>query len=111
MGVFTMFQCLKSQSFRIMGFSLVAATVFLTGCTEESRNKIFRQADNVLGGNYRVSYIDQGSVVKTWTVRDGKITSGKDDKGQVLGYYYFWSQEAGYVQLPIERTIIEELRP
>lgn len=81
-----------------------------SGCTEESRNKWTRQADNLLGKDLRVSYIDGGQVVKAWTVKDGKITSGKDDQGQVLGYYYFWSVETGYVQLPIERTIIEEIK-
>lgn len=82
---------------------------FLAGCTEESRNKIFRQADNILGKDLRVSYIDSGKVVKTWVVRDGKITAGKDESGRALGYYFFWS-EVGYVQVPVERTIIEEFR-
>ncbi len=58
----------------------------------------------------KVSYIDSGKIVKTWTVRDSKITTGKDDQGKMLGYYYFWSEEVGYVQIPVERTIIEELR-
>ncbi len=97
------------MSKKIIPFSF-AFLMLLTSCTEETRNKLSRQTDNVLGGNYRVSYIDSGAVVKSWTVKDGKITSGKDDKGQVIGYYYFWSEEAGYVQLPIERTIIEELK-
>ncbi|MBF0279882.1 MAG: hypothetical protein HQM13_18940 [SAR324 cluster bacterium] len=83
--------------------------LFVAGCTEESRNKIFRQADNILGKDLLVTYIDNGKTVKTWIVRDGKITAGKDDTGRVLGYYFFWS-ETGYVQLPIERTIIEEYR-
>ncbi len=84
--------------------------LFIIGCTEESRNKIFRQADNLLGKDMKVSYVDEGKIVKTWTVRDSKITTGKDAEGRVLGYYYFWSEEVGYVQLPVERTIIEELR-
>lgn len=91
-----------------IGLSL--ATLVLAGCTEESRNKFFRSADNVLGKDFRVSYVDEGKIVKTWTIRDGKITSGKEEDGTVLGYYYFWSEETGYVQLPIDRTIVEELR-
>ncbi len=83
---------------------------FVVGCTEESRNKIFREADNILGKDLQVSYIDSGKVVKTWIVRDSKITAGKDESGRVLGYYYFWSEKKGYVQIPIERTIIEEYR-
>jgi hypothetical protein len=84
--------------------------MFAAGCTEEGRNEIVRKTDNVLGQNLRVSYVDNGVIVKTWTVKDSKITSGKDEKGQHLNYYYFWSEETGYVQLPIERTIIEEIK-
>ena len=58
-----------------------------------------------------MSHIDEGKVVKSWTVKDGKITSGKDDQGQTIGYYYFWSEETGYVQVPIGRTVIEETKP
>ena len=58
----------------------------------------------------KVSYIDSGKVIKTWIIRDSKITTGKDDSGRNLGYYFFWSEKVGYVQLPIERTIIEEYR-
>lgn len=90
---------------------LIAALVLLGGCTEEARNKISRTTDNFLGEDLRVSYIDSGQVVKTWTVIDGKITSGKDDSGNSTGYYYFWTVETGYVQVPIERTVIEEIRP
>ena len=89
---------------------VLLGTLFLAGCTEESRNKMFRNVDNILGKDFKVSYIDSGKVVKTWIVRDGKITSGKDEQGKVLGYYYFFAEKVGYVQIPIERTIIEELQ-
>ncbi len=84
--------------------------LFISSCTEETRNQWFRQADNILGKDLRVSYVDNGVIVKTWIVRDSKITTGKDEQGQVLGYYYFWDEKIGYVQTPIVRTIIEELR-
>ncbi|MFT4822981.1 MAG: hypothetical protein ACI9DH_000205 [Halioglobus sp.] len=84
--------------------------LLLGACTEEARNKISRTTDNFLGEDLRVSYIDGGQVVKTWTVEDGKITSGKADVGGAVGYYYFWSVETGYVQVPIERTVIEGMR-
>ena len=72
------------------------------GCTEEARNKIFKQADNVLGKDLRVSYVaDSGTIVKSWTVSDGKVTTHKDEQGAASGYYYFWSIESGYVQVPI----------
>ena len=80
------------------------------GCTEESRNKIFKQADNVLGKDLRISYVaDNGKIVKSWTVRDGKVPTHKDEQGQASGYYYFWSVESGYVQVPIVRVIVEEI--
>ena len=42
-------------------FLLALATA---GCTEEARNQFFRSADNVLGKDYKVSYVDEGQVVK-----------------------------------------------
>lgn len=95
---------------RSLLIALAIATLGLSACTEESRNKLSRQTDNFLGEDLRVSYIDAGQVVKTWTVKDGKITSGKSGGGDATGYYYFWSVETGYVQVPIERTIIEEIK-
>jgi len=91
-------------------FFLLLFLIF-SSCTEESRNKIFKQADNVLGKDLRVSYIaDSGKIVKSWTVSDGKVTTHKDEKGAVSGYYYFWSEESGYVQIPIVRAIVEEIK-
>jgi hypothetical protein len=84
--------------------------VILPACTEEARNKLIRSADNVIGQDYKVSYIDEGRVVKAWTVKDGKITSGQKENGIPTGYYYFWSVETGYVQTPVDRTVVEELR-
>lgn len=95
---------------KVLSIVLIASVLIISGCTEEARNKLGRTADNYLGEDLKVSYIDSGVVVKTWTVEDGKITSGKDDQGNSLGYYYFWSVETGYVQLPIERTVIEEIK-
>ena len=85
--------------------------LLLVGCTEETRNKIFKQADNVLGKDLRISYVsDSGKIVKSWTVSDGKVTTHKDEQGATSGYYYFWSVEKGYVQVPIVRTIVEEIK-
>ncbi|MFK7732157.1 MAG: hypothetical protein AB8B48_11125 [Pseudomonadales bacterium] len=92
------------------GLLALLTVLFLSACTEEARNQISRTTDNFLGEDLRVSYIDGGTVVKTWTVKDGKITSGKDGSGNATGYYYFWTVETGYVQVPIERTIIEEIK-
>ena len=85
--------------------------LFSGGCTEASRTKIFKQADNVLGKDLRISYVaDSGKMVKSWTVRDGKVTTHKDEQGGTRGYYYFWSVESGYVQVPIVRSIVEEIK-
>ena len=92
-------------------FNFLLFIFFIGGCTEESRNKIFKQADNVLGKDLRVSYVaDSGTIVKSWTVLDGKVTTHKDEQGATSGYYYFWSVESGYVQVPIVRTIVEEIK-
>ena len=92
-------------------FISITLSIFIFGCTEESRNKIFKQADNVLGKDLKVSYVaDSGNIVKSWTVRDGKVTTHKDEQGNASGYYYFWSTESGYVQVPVLRTIIEEIK-
>ena len=93
--------------------TIIAATVMfvLTSCTEEARNKFSRSVQqNILGEKLKVSYIDYGKVVKTWIIKDGKVTSGKENgSGAPLGYYYFYS-ENGYVQLPVSKTLIEEIR-
>ena len=91
-------------------YTAVIGILLLSGCTEESMNKLSRQADSFLGEDLKVSYVDGGTVVKSWTVKDGKITTGRDEQGRAIGYYYFWSIETGYVQLPIERTLIEEIQ-
>lgn len=101
---------LNSLTHKRMRAMVIAGVILLAACTEEARNQLSRSADNFLGENLRVSYIDNGTVVKSWTVKDGKITTGKDGNGNGLGYYYFWSVETGYVQLPIERTVIEEVK-
>ena len=92
-------------------YGLYMFLLILGGCTEESRNKIFKQADNVLGKDLRISYIaDSGKIIKSWTVKDGKVTTHKDEQGSTSGYYYFWSVENGYVQTPIMRSIVEEIK-
>ncbi len=48
---------------------LVVVSVFMmAACTEETMNKLSRQADNFLGEDLKVSYVDGGQVVKSWIV-------------------------------------------
>jgi hypothetical protein len=87
-------------------FLLVVFVSVLTGCTEEQQNKISRLGVTWLEGNYKVTYAD-GSHVKSWIVREGKVTTEPDK-----GYYYFWAIVNGksmYIQTPINRSYIEEI--
>ncbi|MCB1763603.1 MAG: hypothetical protein KDI27_10775 [Gammaproteobacteria bacterium] len=80
----------------------------LLACTQEQQNRISRIGVTWLEGDYRVTYAD-GSHVKSWEVRDGKVTSEPEK-----GYYYFWTRQNGkklYVQTPIGRSYIEEIPP
>jgi major membrane immunogen (membrane-anchored lipoprotein) len=85
---------------------LLVTALLLGGCTEEQQNRLSRIGVTWLEGNYRVTYAD-GEHVKSWVVRDGKVTSEPDK-----GYYYFWVKEGKqryYVQTPIARSYIEEI--
>ena len=89
--------------------TLLAAAMpmlLLAGCSEEQQNRLARIGVSWLEGNYRVTYAD-GSHVKSWVVRDSKVTSEPEK-----GYYFFWVEQNGqklYVQTPIARTYIEEI--
>ena len=85
---------------------LIMLYLLLGGCSEEQQNKLSRLGVTWLEGNYRVTYAD-GEHVKSWQVRDGKVTSEP-----AKGYYFFWANEGNkryYVQTPIARTYIEEI--
>jgi major membrane immunogen (membrane-anchored lipoprotein) len=92
-------------------FSVVAIiflTLMLTSCSEEQQNKLSRLGVTWLEGDYKITYAD-GEHVKEWIVEDGKVTSEA-----AKGYYYFWATIDGkksYVQTPIARTYIEEIKP
>ena len=85
---------------------LLLLVLLLGGCSQEQQNRLSRIGVSWLEGDYRVTYAD-GSHVKSWIVRDGKVTS---EPGK--GYYFFWAEIDGkkrYVQTPIARTYVEEL--
>ena len=92
----------------LYGLAVAAAVLVLaTGCSEEQQNRLSRLGVTWLEGSYRVTFVE-GSHVRTWEVRDGKVTSEPEK-----GYYYFWARVDGrnvYVQTPIVRTYIEEIR-
>lgn len=79
----------------------------VVACSEEQQNKLSRLGVTWLEGDYTVTYAD-GSHVKSWQVLDGKVTSDPQK-----GYYFFWAKVDGksvYVQTPIGRTYIEEIK-
>jgi hypothetical protein len=83
------------------------AVASFASCSQEQQNKLSRLGVTWLEGNYRVTFA-AGSHVKSWTVEDGKVTSEPQK-----GYYYFWAKVNGkkaYVQTPIGRTYIEEIK-
>ena len=85
----------------------ISLVVLMSACTEEQQNQISRIGVTWLEGDYKVTFAE-GNHLKTWTVLDSKVTSEPEK-----GYYYFWATENGrkiYVQTPILRTYIEELR-
>ncbi|MDH5360277.1 MAG: hypothetical protein OEX03_06920 [Gammaproteobacteria bacterium] len=86
---------------------LFTTVVLLSSCSEEQQNKLSRIGVTWLEGDYKVTFAE-GSHLKSWTILDGKVTSEPDK-----GYYYFWATENGrkiYVQTPILRSYIEEIR-
>ena len=91
-------------------FAVVILALLVSACTEETRQKFARSVQqNILGERLKVSYIDYGKVVKSWIIEDGKVTTGVTEGGIPKGYYYAYTTD-GYIQLPIEKTLIEELK-
>ncbi|HIF18039.1 MAG TPA: hypothetical protein EYG50_09845 [Cycloclasticus sp.] len=90
-----------------MKFALLTLLIlFANGCSEEQQNKISRLGVSWLEGDYKVTFIE-GSYKKEWAVKESKVTSDPQK-----GYYFFWVKKDGkskYVQVPIARTIIEEI--
>jgi hypothetical protein len=85
---------------------LLGGLLGLSGCSEETQNRLSRLGVTWLEGDYRITFAE-GDFVRTWEVRNGKVTSEPDK-----GYYFFWVRVDGknrYVQTPIARTIIEEI--
>ena len=92
---------------KILSLVTLSVVMLLAGCSEEQQNRISRLGVTWMEGDYQVTFVE-GNHVKTWVVKDAKITSEPEK-----GYYYFWALKKGkkiYVQTPIERTYIEEVK-
>ena len=94
--------------------SIILLSLMISGCLEESRNKLFRSVtQNIIGQRLLVTHYTPNGEKLEFIINDGKVTSAKTrgDSGFEfpLNYYYFYS-ETGYVQLPIIGTVITELR-
>ena len=82
---------------------LILALFFTLRFNQDEKNKLSRKAVEYLDGNYSVTYAN-GPASKTWTIRNGKVTTG--DKG----YYFFWDANGHYIQTPVTNTFIEEIK-
>jgi len=60
--------------------------------------------------NHQPQILDNKNIYLSIFPVNGKVTSHKDEQGGTSGYYYFWSDESGYVQVPIVRSIVEEIK-
>ena len=94
--------------------AVILLSLMISGCLEESRNKLFRSvSQNIIGQRLLVTHYTPNGEKLEFIINDGKVTSAKTrgDSGFEfpLNYYYFYS-ETGYVQLPIIGTVITELR-
>ena len=79
----------------------------MVACSKDAQNKIARKKLEYGEANYKVTFVANG-LVKEWSVVQDKVTSEPSK-----GYYLFWATVNGkklYVQSPIERTIVEEIK-
>lgn len=105
-----MMKLIKINAIATIVVMIIASFIAISvvSCSQDEQQKLARKKLEYLDGNYDVSYTDQG-IIKTWKVRDGKVTSETDK-----GYYFFWARDDQnkefYVQVPINRTFIEEVK-
>ena len=91
-------------------FLSILFLLMISACTVEKRNQFLRSVQqNIVGERLKVSYVDYGKIVKSWIISDGKVTTGVTEGGQITGYYFFYSTD-GYVQIPVDKAMIEELK-
>lgn len=76
--------------------------------SQEAQNRWARKRITLLEGDYRITYTDMNNV-KVWEIKSGKVTAEGEK-----GYYFFWARNERnkeyYVQVPINRTYIEEIK-
>jgi len=98
------------EKFKVSLYSILGLVVVLgigwIFLPSDTVNKIARKQIEFQNGDYNVTY-SQDTIVKVYKIRNGKVTS--TDKG----YYFFWAMNAQgkskYRQVPIDKTIIEEI--
>lgn len=88
---------------------LISVLPIFFSCTQDTQQKIMRKKIEYFDGDFKVTFVSGGQHIKQWTVKNGKITAVPQK-----GYYFFWARnEQGkkfYVQSPIARTYIEEIK-
>jgi len=100
---------LLKTKLKLAAVALLAAVISIYWLVpEENLNRMSRTIETYTGQDYLVTYSEDAHL-KSWKVIDGKVTSEGDK-----GYYYFWATDEDgdklYVQTPIERTYIEEVK-
>ena len=88
----------------VVGAIILLAVIWMF-IPSDTMNYIARKQVEFSDGDYNVTY-SQDTIVKIYKVRGGKITS------TTKGYYFFWEKTSNgkkYRQLPIDKTIIEEI--
>ena len=88
---------------------LLTAFPFLLSCSQDSQQKIIRKKIEYFDGDFKVTFDSGGPYAKQWNVKNGKITAVAEK-----GYYFFWARDENgkkfYVQSPIARTYIEQIK-
>jgi hypothetical protein len=77
--------------------------IYLINFNQDDKNKLMRKSIELLDGNYLVTW-SGGNINKSWKIKNGKVTSTEK------GYYFFWEEIGYYIQVPINGTVIEEVK-
>lgn len=84
-----------------MGAVLITIS-YIVGCSNDEINSAKRKAVEYLDGDYRITFYHCGEN-QVWILKDSKVTSS------TKGYYFFWI-DGKYVQVPVNQTVIEEIK-
>ncbi len=88
---------------------LIVILPVLLSCSQDTQQKLIRKKIEYFDGDFMVTFVSGGQHIKQWTVKNGKITTMAEK-----GYYFFWARNENgkkfYVQTPIARTYVEQIK-